>query len=138
MRIVKFFKGIFLLCALLAYIYTVNASGCGGNNPCGTDSNYVDISNWCSQYDGWSMDCCSCIASHESGGDANACNLNTNGSYDIGVWQINDSNWSSCSGGNAPCDPNDNLQCAIDVFNWGGQTWKFWATCSQCGCCDSS
>lgn len=29
----------------------------------------------------------------ESGGDANAANYNSNGSFDVGLWQINDVNW---------------------------------------------
>ena len=49
---------------------------------------------------------------------------NSGGSYDIGLWQINDMNWASCSGGKAPCDPNTNLNCAKKVFGWGGNTWK--------------
>jgi Lysozyme like domain len=74
---------------------------------------------------------------HESDGNAHALNYNSNGSYDVGLWQINDSNWKSCSGGKAPCTPSANLACAKDVFRWGGNTWKFWSTCSVCGCCNS-
>ena len=49
---------------------------------------------------------------HESGGNANAVNQNGNGgSYDVGLWQINDMNWASCNGGKAPCDGNSNLNC---------------------------
>lgn len=36
-----------------------------------------------------------CIMQHESGGNANAANENTNGSFDIGLWQINSVNWAS-------------------------------------------
>lgn len=111
---------------------TVYSDGC---TTCG-DPDYVDIDSWCSQYDGWSQECCQCIAQHESGGDSHACNANTNGSIDVGLWQINSSNWSSCSGGNPPCDPSDNLSCAQDIFNWGGNTWKYWSTCGMCNCCD--
>ena len=32
----------------------------------------------------------------ESGGNAHAVNQNTGGSYDVGLWQINDFNWVSC------------------------------------------
>lgn len=71
--------------------------------------------------------------SKESGGNANAVNQNgAGGSYDVGLWQINDMNWASCSGnsnwylsicslsfmlnciiegGAAPCDPSKNLEC---------------------------
>ena len=46
-------------------------------------------------------------------------------------------NWASCSGGAAPCDVQNNLNCAIKVFGWGGNTWKLWSTCSKCGVCDT-
>lgn len=46
-------------------------------------------------------------------------------------------NWSSCSGGAAPCDASKNLECAKKVFAWGGNTWKLWSTCGACGCCGS-
>ena len=65
-------------------------------------------------------------------------NQNTGGSYDVGLWQINDMNWSQCSGGSAPCDGNSNLECAKKVFAWGGNTWKLWATCGACGACNSA
>eukprot|EP00597_Dinobryon_sp_UTEXLB2267_P014693 CAMPEP_0170106608 /NCGR_PEP_ID=MMETSP0020_2-20130122/5488_1 /TAXON_ID=98059 /ORGANISM="Dinobryon sp., Strain UTEXLB2267" /LENGTH=77 /DNA_ID=CAMNT_0010330993 /DNA_START=221 /DNA_END=454 /DNA_ORIENTATION=- len=74
----------------------------------------------------------------ESGGNANAVNQNTGGSYDVGLWQINDFNWNACSSGKAPCDMTANLNCAIAVYGWGGKTWKNWSTCSKCGCCSSS
>ncbi len=90
--------------------------------------------------------------SHESGGNANAANYNTDSSFDVGLWQVNSFNWNSwyvsiyflvlftsdticSSGGNAPCDPNANLQCAIDVWKWGGGNFRFWSTCGGCGCC---
>ena len=52
--------------------------------------------------------------------------------------KINDMNWASCSGGSAPCDASSNLNCAIKVFGWGGNTWKLWSTCGQCGVCNSN
>ena len=75
----------------------------------------------------------------ESAANGNAVNQNgAGGSYDVGLWQINSMNWASCSGGKAPCDLNTNLNCAKMVYGWGGNTWKLWSTCSQCGCCSSS
>ncbi len=44
-------------------------------------------------------------------------------------------NWNSCSGGAAPCDVETNLKCAIDVYRWGGNTFKLWSTCHVCGVC---
>ena len=119
------------------------ANTCGGNCPsgscttchCGTSTNYVDIATQCSRYTGWSQACCKCIANAESGGNAHAQLHNTNGSDDVGLWQVNSMNWASCNGGAAPCTVDANLACAKKVFQWGGNTWKYWSTCSKCGCC---
>eukprot|EP01006_Ploeotia_vitrea_P014773 TRINITY_DN40463_c0_g1_i1.p1 TRINITY_DN40463_c0_g1~~TRINITY_DN40463_c0_g1_i1.p1 ORF type:complete len:151 (+),score=1.99 TRINITY_DN40463_c0_g1_i1:39-491(+) len=123
---------------------TVSSSTCGGNCPggcsscpCGSSSNSQSISSWCSKHS-WNHANCECIMKHESGGNANAVNQNSGGSYDVGLWQINDYNWGSCSGGKAPCDPSTNLNCAKKVYQWGGNTWKFWSTCGACGCCNSA
>lgn len=83
-----------LVLALLLAI--VLADSCGGNCPsgkcptcyCGTSKNMQDIATWCGKYS-WNQACCKCIVSHESGGNANALNYNTNGSTDVGLWQIN-------------------------------------------------
>jgi len=111
---------------------------CGGKLPgaCQGRSS-VSIASWCAKYSGWSQQSCQCIAQHESAGDAHACNMNVDGSLDIGLWQINDMNWRSCSGGRAPCDPASNLACAKKTFAWGGNTWKLWSSCSKCGVCNS-
>jgi len=129
-----------MVCASLALT-------CGGNCPsnncpkciCPQAVDDVSISAWCAKYTGWSQSCCECIAKHESGGNAHAENHNSNGSYDIGLWQINDSNWGSgsCPGG-APCTPQPNLECAIQVHKWGSNTWRLWSTCGACGCCGRS
>merc|ERR1712065_40751 len=103
---------------------------CGGNCPsddcpscpCGSSPNKVsDIATLCTQ--------------HDSGLNANAANYNDNGSFDVGLWQINDINWASCSGGKAPCDISTNLACAYKVWGWGGGSFKLWSTCEACGCC---
>ena len=117
------------------------ADTCGGNCPggacpncpCGTSRSTADIDGWCGKY-GWNQGCCKCIVSHESGGNTNAMNYNSNGSFDVGFWQINDFNWNACSGGNPPCDLQSNLNCAIKVYQWGGNTWRLWSTHSACGC----
>jgi hypothetical protein len=97
------------------------SSTCGGNCPggcascpCGTSPSSQSISTWCSKH-GWNQANCQCIMKHESGGNAHAVNQNSGGSYDVGLWQINQQNWASCSGGGAPCDPSTNLNCAIKV-----------------------
>mmetsp|Transcript_2396 Transcript_2396/g.4378 ORF Transcript_2396/g.4378 Transcript_2396/m.4378 type:complete len:147 (+) Transcript_2396:66-506(+) len=118
---------------------------CGGNCPggcsscpCGTKKSSQSASSWCSKYSGWKQSSCECIMNHESNANANAANENSNGSFDVGLWQINDMNWASCSGGKAPCSPSDNLNCAKKVFGWGGNTWSLWSTCGKCGVCNSN
>eukprot|EP01033_Poteriospumella_lacustris_P009760 gene9760-6988_t len=74
----------------------------------------------------------------ESAGNSNTMNYNSDGSFDVGLWLVNNYNWNACSGGSAPCGASANLQCAIDVYNWGGRTWKFWSTCAKCGVCNSN
>jgi hypothetical protein len=114
---------------------------CGGNCPsgkcptcyCGTNKSMQDISAMCAKYS-WDQNCCKCIVSHESGGNAHALNYNSNGSTDAGLWQINNVNWGQCSEGKAPCDANVNLNCAIKVYQWGGNTFKLWSTHAACGC----
>mmetsp|Transcript_26516 Transcript_26516/g.23493 ORF Transcript_26516/g.23493 Transcript_26516/m.23493 type:complete len:138 (-) Transcript_26516:135-548(-) len=128
---------IFALLATLTF-----ANTCGGNCPsndcpgcpCGESKDVVNIASACAKYTGWSSGCCECIAKHESGGNAHAANHNSNGSYDVGLWQINDINWKSCNGGKAPCDVESNLRCAEEVFKWGGNTWRLWSTANACGC----
>lgn len=55
------------------------------------------------------------------------------GSTDVGLWQINSCNWE-CNGGKAPCEPDKNLNCAIQVYKDAGNSWKPWLTHSGCGC----
>jgi hypothetical protein len=82
-----------VLVLLLALVF---ADSCGGNCPsgkcpncyCGNSKSMQDIAAWCAKYS-WNQACCKCVVSHESGGNANALNYNTNGSTDVGLWQIN-------------------------------------------------
>ena len=129
-------KLVILICLVLSLALS---DSCGGNCPsgkcpscpCGTSKSMQDIASWCSKYN-WNQACCKCVVSHESGGNANAVNYNTNGTFDAGLWQINKVNWG-CSGGSAPCNPNTNLQCAIKVYQASG-SWKPWSTARGCGC----
>eukprot|EP01113_Clastostelium_recurvatum_P037145 TRINITY_DN53_c0_g2_i2.p1 TRINITY_DN53_c0_g2~~TRINITY_DN53_c0_g2_i2.p1 ORF type:complete len:151 (+),score=30.29 TRINITY_DN53_c0_g2_i2:60-512(+) len=115
---------------------------CGGNCPsndcpgcpCGTARADQDVAAVCARYSGWNQACCQCIVKHESSGNANAANYNTNGSYDVGVWQINNIHWGACNGGKAPCDVESNLKCAIEVWN-ERKSFGPWSTCKGCGCC---
>jgi len=86
-------KSIFLVLLLATLVF---ADSCGGNCPsgkcptcnCGTTKSVQDINTWCAKYS-WNQACCRCVVSHESGGNAHALNYNTNGSTDVGLWQIN-------------------------------------------------
>lgn len=121
--------------------YVALGDSCGGNCPsgkchtcyCGTSKLAEDIATWCAKHN-WNQACCKCIVSHESGGNAHAMNYNSNGSTDVGLWQINSINWGSCNGGHAPCDPTQNLNCAVKVYAGSGNSWKPWSTHSACGC----
>ena len=132
-------KTVLLIALILALAF---AETCGGNCPggkcpscpCGTTKNPQDIASWCGKYSSWNQACCKCVVSHESGGNGNALNYNTNGSFDVGLWQINAVNWGSCSGGTAPCNVQTNLNCAIKVWQWGGNSFKLWSTAKGCGC----
>ena len=81
---------------LLALAILALTESCGGNCPsgkcptcvCGSSKRLEDIATWCGKHS-WNQACCKCIVSHESGGNANAEGYNTNGSTDVGLWQIN-------------------------------------------------
>lgn len=132
-------KIMVLVAAVLALAI---ADSCGGNCPsgncpsceCGTTKSMLDIDKWCAYNTAWSQSCCKCIVSHESGGNANALNYNTDGSLNVGFWQINTVYWNKCSGGHAPCYPELNISCAKKIWGWGGNTWKLWSTAAGCGC----
>jgi len=128
---------------LLVCLPFIAANTCGGNCPsndcsscpCGTGTAPVDIAAQCARGP-WNQACCECIIRHESGGNSHALNENSNGSFDVGLWQVNSMNWGVCNGGHAPCDVDSNLKCAIDVYNWGGHNFHLWSTCHFCaGCC---
>jgi len=125
---------------------TGNEDGkCSGNCPgglcddcvCGIEQEIVEIYDECSANSDWSLTCCSCIAWHESRYNTNAINFEEyDGSYSVGLWQINSVNWENCNGGEAPCDVASNLKCAKDIWKWapGGDSWYYWSTASMCGC----
>eukprot|EP01088_Endostelium_zonatum_P014848 TRINITY_DN33_c0_g3_i1.p1 TRINITY_DN33_c0_g3~~TRINITY_DN33_c0_g3_i1.p1 ORF type:complete len:135 (+),score=13.50 TRINITY_DN33_c0_g3_i1:74-478(+) len=133
-------KVVVLFAIVACLVALVSANTCGGNCPsndcpscpCGTAAAHINIADICSKGP-WNQACCRCIVSHESGGNAHAANYNTNGSFDVGVFQINRVNWA-CNGGNAPCDVASNLKCAIDVWNQH-RSFSPWSTCRGCGCC---
>lgn len=68
------------------------------------------------------------IAMAESGGNPNATNVNTNGSIDRGLWQIN-----SIHGSQSTFDPMGNARSAIAISN-NGSNWAPWCTAWTNGC----
>jgi len=122
--------------------HNTSLNTCGGNCPsndcrtciCAGGPTYVNIAQICARYSGWNQNCCQCIVRHESSGNVHAQNHNSNGSDDVGVFQINSINWKGCNGGRAPCDTDSNLKCAISI--WGARhSFAPWSTCHACGCC---
>ena len=132
-----------ILCLLISFI-VVSADKCGGNCPsgkcpscpCGTKGNSINIAEICKRHS-WNQNCCACVVRGESGGNSNAMNYNKNGSYDIGIFQINQIHWKLCSGGKAPCDIGTNVGCAITVYTRAGGRWKPWYAAAKCGCSNS-
>lgn len=82
---------ICLLLAVLAFANTCGENCPAGDCPtcfCGVGKNPVDIATWCAKST-WNQNCCKCIVSHESAGNAHAVTYNPNGSSNVGLWQIN-------------------------------------------------
>jgi hypothetical protein len=134
-----------LLLSLFLFFTLASSLTCGGNCPsntcpsciCGTRGSTPNATYWCSKYN-WSMSCCLCIIDKESAGNKNAMNYNVDSSFDAGLFQINSFNWNYCGiTENNVCNMNKNLECAIQVYKWGSNTWKFWTTAPACGCSNS-
>lgn len=62
------------------------------------------------------------VALAESGGNPNAKNLNSNGTIDRGLWQIN-----SIHGARSTFDPGKNADGAVAISS-GGRNWRPWVT----------
>ena len=69
-----------------------------------------------------------CIARHESGLRSNAVHLNYNGTYDIGVFQINDVHGLSWD---YRMDYIKNIDYAY-MMSGGGVNWAAWTTAKYC------
>jgi hypothetical protein len=65
----------------------------------------------------------------ESGGDPTATHVNSNGSQDVGLWQIN-----TTHGALATADPLGNAKSAIQISN-NGSNWRPWCTAYTDGAC---
>ena len=88
-------KIIIVFFTFLALALSANST-CGGNCPanncptcyCGTNQNIQDIATWCAKYT-WNQNCCKCIVSKLSAGNANFITHLPNGSVNAGLWQVN-------------------------------------------------
>lgn len=66
------------------------------------------------------------VALAESGGDPGASHVNTNGSVDYGLWQINTVHGGLLNQGNK-FDPLDNAKMALTVWRGAGGKWSPWS-----------
>jgi len=78
-------------------------------------------------FSGWDQGQCQCIIENECNGGVHCANSNTDGSIDVGVFQINSIHWSS-----PPCDVATNLNDAISIWQSGPNSFYWWATCPKC------
>ena len=133
----------YIILSLLIIFIVVKADKCGGNCPggtcpscpCGTTPNRVNVPEICKGHS-WNQNCCVCVVNAESSGNANAMNYG-GGRFYVGLFQISQIHWPSCSGGSAPCNPTTNRNCAIAVYKGAGNRWNPWSVASRCGCLNS-
>lgn len=72
------------------------------------------------------------IAENGSGNPAVMSGRNSNGTYDLGLFQINSAHWPQFGGQQALTDPWRNAQAAFSIF--GRQGWCAWSTYeASCG-----
>lgn len=64
------------------------------------------------------------VARTESGLNPEALHYNTNGTYDVGVFQINSIHWEKCGGLKTLLDVQGNIDCAYNI--WSEQGWNPW------------
>ncbi len=71
----------------------------------------------------------------DGGGDPAALSpKNKNGTFDLGLWQINSIHWSSCGGEAALTVPANNAACAHKIYQGSGSGWCAWSTYdARCG-----
>ena len=116
-------------------------SSCGGNCRsglckeciCGTNSNIVNVTDLCNKYGKWNKNCCECLGNYLSKGNTNALNQGIDNLYSVGIWQISENNWNNCNNGKAPCDSEDNLKCAISLWEIG-KDFRLWSKDSRYVC----
>jgi|688.fasta_scaffold974824_1 hypothetical protein len=107
-----------------------------GNCPeclCGMTPKKASVQTWCELYS-WDTNCCACIAGKVSQGNLHAIKYNSDGTYDVGLLGINTKFWEMCNHKEAPCNPVDNLKCAIKVHRDAKSTFNHWPAAKECGC----
>ncbi|WP_437907424.1 hypothetical protein WME95_05740 [Sorangium sp. So ce327] len=67
-----------------------------------------------------------CIIRYESDGWTEVENTNSDGTVDIGLFQINSANWNMCGGKQKLKDPVSNAMCARDIWRMAGEKWTPW------------
>jgi len=68
------------------------------------------------------------VAIAESRGRVNALNKNTNGSYDIGLWQINDTAHPTYDRNKLGVNPLYNASAAFDIYTAASNSFSPWVT----------
>lgn len=127
----------------LVYLLVVTslAHDCGGNCLdedcpeclCGITPSKASVETWCELHD-WNRTCCECIVNRSSNGNFYAMKYREDGTYDVGLFAINTIFWDMCNKGKAPCDPVQNIKCAIKVHRQAQETFNNWPAAEECGC----
>jgi len=67
------------------------------------------------------------VMESESGGNPEAWNANTNGTLDVGLWQINSINWETCGMSMSDLlNPYKNTDCAKTLYDRAGGSFTPW------------
>ncbi len=108
--------------------------------PCGVSPSYTNVAEACALCSVWTQSGCQavCVVNYERAGNLNQMYYNrVPRTYDVGLLQIGQNNWASCHNGSAPCSLTANFNCAIKMFQFGGNSCKNWPSCSDCAeCCN--
>ena len=132
-------------CVLLSLGVVASDPSCGGNCrwndcqscPCGSTPNFVNVTALCESVSTWDAACCKCIVMNGSKGNANNV-ITDEDNFDIGLFHLNSLTFQkSCSGLKNACNPSDNLNCAVKLYNSDpAHPWFLWSNlvqgCEQC------
>lgn len=78
----------------------------------------------CDKFGTWDCQVALAVMNAESGGDCEAFNVNTNGTADIGLFQINSIHWDRFGGLHELTTCEGNLEAAYTI--WEEQSWSPW------------